>query len=50
MKFENIFLHNEMLLIMETFSAKRWKELTNDIRTKVGTNEVNKNIPSLKFD
>ena len=29
------------------FAAKKWNELTNNIRTKVGTNEVNNKIRSL---
>jgi len=32
------------------FAAKKWNELTNDIRTKLGTNEVNNKIRSLTFD
>ena len=32
------------------FAAKKWNEQTNDIRTKVGTNEVNNKTRSLKFD
>ena len=32
------------------FAAKKWNELTNDIRTEVGIIEMNNKIRSLKFD
>ena len=35
---------------MDIFGAKKWNELSNDVKIKAGTNEIVNKIRSLNFE